>query len=1095
MSETAPEATLATRIRRRRRGRLGPLQFVWAMLVASVLCVAVLSVTGLPVRLPDWATARVETAINGRLGGAQLDIARMELRFGSDGRPEVRLGNVAVRDGAGSPLAQLNDLGAGFSPAALLEGRLLPREVRLSGAQVTLRRDAQGGVSVSFAGFGPASGAATPGEIAARLDRVFTSGPLAGLSRIEATDITLTLEDARSGRVWQATGGTIEVVNAGEELSIRVLSEVFNGTEDLAGLELRIVSERGRPAAHLEARFTDATAEDIALQSPALAVLGLIDAKIAGSVRVEIGDDGAVSRLAASLDIGEGRLRPGPDAQPFEFAGARAEIDYDPATGRIAVPEVFARTELVSLAAEGQLYLGDLAAGWPREVLAQFRLSDIAVAQGDVLSGPLEFDEAFADLRVALDPFALEIGQLQLSGPLGRQELRGRIEPAPAGWRLALDLAAEEASVAEALALWPLAVAPGVRTWVSGNVREGTLRDFEMAIRMAPDAPRHSAMSFAFEAAEVKPMRGLPPVTGAAGIVSLADARFAVDLFAGRMGDGRGGEAALAGSSFVVPDTRLKPGRAELRLDAAAPLAAVLRILDNPPFRILARTGRAETLLATEADARLGADVRFPIKPGLRPEDVVYSVSGSLADVVAEGLVPGRPLDSARLEVTVTPALLELAGPIRVGDLALEATYRRGLGPGVEGSGDVTARLMLTPGSLVAMGLALPDGTVTGEAAADLALEMRADGETEFRLTSDLVGAGIAIGPIGWSKPPGTAGELSVEGRIADGQTTIDRLALEAPGLSATGRVEPGTGPGRQVVRFDRVRAGSWLDAAVTLAGQGPGEPMRVTVDGGSVNLAQRPAATGRTGGAPVPLSLSLDRLAISEGLALAPFRGEMTAGTGLSGRFDARVNGGVAVQGTLAPSNGATAVRVVAEDGGAVLKDAGLYPNMRGGAFELALVPERARALHGQMTIGGPRIANAPGLANLLNAISVVGLIDELQGTGILFDTVDARFELSPGRIVLREAAAIGASLGISMDGVYDTAEKRMDMQGVVSPIYLLNGIGQLLTRRGEGVFGFSYRLTGAEGATRVDVNPLSILTPGMFRDIFRRPLPAAIQ
>jgi hypothetical protein len=373
---------------------------------------------------------------------------------------------------------------------------------------------------------------------------------------------------------------------------------------------------------------------------------------------------------------------------------------------------------------------------------------------------------------------------------------------------------------------------------------------------------------------------------------------------------------------------------------------------------------------------------------------------------------------------------------------------------------------------------------------------MREGGETAFRLTSDLVGAAIAIGPIGWSKPAGTAGQLSVEGRIAAGLTTIDRLDLEAPGLSATGRVEPGAGPGRQVVRFDRVRAGGWLDAAVTLAGQGPGQPMRVTVDGGSVDLARRPAATGRAGGAPVPLSLSLDRLAISEGLALAPFRGEMTAGNGLSGRFEAQVNGGVAVQGTLAPSNGATAVRVVSDDGGAVLKDAGLYPNMRGGAFELALVPDGGPGrFTGQMTIGGPRIANAPGLANLLNAISVVGLIDELQGTGILFDTVDARFEMAPGRIVLREAAAIGASLGISMDGVYDTAEKRIDMQGVVSPIYLLNGIGQLLTRRGEGVFGFSYRLTGAEGATRVDVNPLSILTPAMFRDIFRRPLPAATQ
>ena len=63
--------------------------------------------------------------------------------------------------------------------------------------------------------------------------------------------------------------------------------------------------------------------------------------------------------------------------------------------------------------------------------------------------------------------------------------------------------------------------------------------------------------------------------------------------------------------------------------------------------------------------------------------------------------------------------------------------------------------------------------------------------------------------------------------------------------------------------------------------------------------------------------------------------------------------------------------------------------------------------------------------------------------------------------------------------------------MQGVISPIYMLNGIGAALTREGEGLFGFSYRLGGSSDDPSVSVNPLSILTPGMFREIFRRPVP----
>ena len=59
--------------------------------------------------------------------------------------------------------------------------------------------------------------------------------------------------------------------------------------------------------------------------------------------------------------------------------------------------------------------------------------------------------------------------------------------------------------------------------------------------------------------------------------------------------------------------------------------------------------------------------------------------------------------------------------------------------------------------------------------------------------------------------------------------------------------------------------------------------------------------------------------------------------------------------------------------------------------------------------------------------------------------------------------------------------------MQGVISPVYLLNGVGAIFTKRGEGVFGFNYTLSGTADAPEVGVNPLSILTPGMLRGIFR--------
>lgn len=72
-------------------------------------------------------------------------------------------------------------------------------------------------------------------------------------------------------------------------------------------------------------------------------------------------------------------------------------------------------------------------------------------------------------------------------------------------------------------------------------------------------------------------------------------------------------------------------------------------------------------------------------------------------------------------------------------------------------------------------------------------------------------------------------------------------------------------------------------------------------------------------------------------------------------------------------------------------------------------------------------------------------------------------------------------------MAGIYDLRTDQLDMRGTISPIYLVNAVGQIFTRRGEGLFGFNYRMTGPADAPRTSVNPLSILTPGMFREIFR--------
>ena len=157
---------------------------------------------------------------------------------------------------------------------------------------------------------------------------------------------------------------------------------------------------------------------------------------------------------------------------------------------------------------------------------------------------------------------------------------------------------------------------------------------------------------------------------------------------------------------------------------------------------------------------------------------------------------------------------------------------------------------------------------------------------------------------------------------------------------------------------------------------------------------------------------------------------------------------------------------------------------------MKMTLVPRAREGFYdGTLEISDIRVKDAPALAELFSAISVIGLLEQLDGGGLPFNLVSADFVLTPERVVVQSSRAVGASLGITMDGEYNLSTGLMDMQGVVSPIYVINGIGQLVSRRGEGLIGISYQMRGDADDPKVSANPLSILTPGFLRDIFRKP------
>lgn len=1088
------------------RGVLGVLSalvlLALGLAVASLAGLAALAISGQRLALPQAAVLWVEARLGAALGeGGTLSLDGLDLWVGEDRMPRVALRGLALADAGGGGRAELPELEVGLLSAALLRGEVRPETVRLPGASVTLRREADGRLGLAF-GMGAGGGLAASGSVAEILDavdRMLAAGPLAGIGRIEADDLSLVFDDLTTGRAWRLVDGRLTLTQGRGETTIALyfaLAAPDGGPPSQGQLWFR--TAKGSPEAVLFAEVSRIEAAELAAEIPALAGLGLVDAPVSAAFRGAVDASGALEAVWGRLMVGPGALRPRAGLDPVPFERAVAEFGLVPGRGRIELAEIAVDSRMLRLRAAGWADPEGGAAGMPAGVVAQLQLSELALDPEGVFAAPLAFTDGVIDLRLGLSPLELTVGQISASGSAPaagapKPALAGsaRFALAAAGWEAALDVTVDAVAHDRLLALWPLGFAPRTRAWLARNLLTGTLREVRAALRLAPGQAPVIAIGCDFEAAEVRVMPAQPPVRDGAGYLVLYDNSYTLVLDAGRLDPGAGGPIDVAGSVFRVPDITLRPAAAEIDLVARGSVAAAEALLGAPPFNLRGRGGGA--LVLGSGEVAVTARIGLPLIAGLRSPDVAFTLAGEVRDFRSESLVPGQVLTAERLTVAAASGgEIAVAGSARLSDVPVEGRWSRPLGPG-GGAGTVAGTVELSARFARAFGLPAAPGAVEGAAPATFTMTFPAAGPPRLTLASDMAGLALRLPELGWSKPAAARGRLEVEGSLGQ-PVELTRLAIEAPGLLAEGTLRLAADGALAEARFGRLRLGDWLDGAVDLAGRGRGSPAAVAVRRGRIDLRSMPAVgvaagQGAAGLRPAPVELALDRLVVSETIELTDFHASLVRDGGLSGSFQGRVNGGVAVEGQASPQDGRTALRVTAADAGAVLRAAGLFRRAQGGALDLVLVPRRdGPGQEGRLKItGGLRVQDAPALAALLNAMSVVGLLEQLSGPGIAFSEVEAGLRLTPAGIEISDGTAVGPSMGVSLAGVWTAASGRVAFEGVISPFYMLNAAAGLFSRRGEGLFGFTWRISGPVAAPRVEVNPLSVLTPGMFRDIFR--------
>ncbi len=342
----------------------------------------------------------------------------------------------------------------------------------------------------------------------------------------------------------------------------------------------------------------------------------------------------------------------------------------------------------------------------------------------------------------------------------------------------------------------------------------------------------------------------------------------------------------------------------------------------------------------------------------------------------------------------------------------------------------------------------------------------------------------------------------------ADRLSRIDGIDIAGRGISVQGGAVLGRG-GDVTVNLDRLVLGG-TNATGTIHLLDNGRTIRASLSGPRLDVsgrfAHRPggarppaAAVANASGPAWVVDARFDALALARGRLATDLRlhAEGTADMMRAARLSARTGPGKAVEVSITPDPGGRVLRASAVDGGTLLRDLGATDSIQGGRLSVSaryLDQRSGHPLSGVAKLDDFTVHGAPVLAKVLQAVTLYGLVQAVEGPGMSFNHLAAPFVYAAGGLELDDARAFNASLGLTAKGRIDFDRERLDMQGTIVPAYYVNTalghiplIGRLFSpEKGGGVFAARYSAQGSLDDPVVRVNPLSALTPGFLRGLF---------
>ncbi len=733
-------------------------------------------------------TLLVQKAVSNLPGGFQIELEGIELTWNRQKKfIQLRATNVALADHGGAPIVAAPAIDISISIAALMNRVIALSAIEITGVSIHMVRNRDGSLRLGKKAFKTDTGATKP--------------HMNGDSPKEFHDLT--------------------------ELVAHLFSVLESSPDPQQPLSyLKSISVEGNFTAEdrkLEMNFRSNDI-DFSFRGQDNGITGELSLSI-DSPEALSGIDFSISLLARGKDITANIKING--LQPSKLAGLDTKLEVlegvdltlnGTISGAMTLPDTIKSLEL------------DVAGGSGSISLDRFFPEPIQI-------GTLE-------LKAKADPSAksLDLSYLKLS--LGKDDstgpalkISGNSRSVNGNIRLDIKTGLEHFPIEDLAVYWPAELVPGVRTWLTENLKVGTINKAILSIAGTLPSPEGGALvleklngELSYSNLSVYFFRPLPPATGISGSGTFNKQGFDLSVENGLV-EG----VAITSGGVQINGLDVKKAALLVKTTLDGGIADTLAILELPPLELDKLIGFGSD--DTGGDMTAEFSIALPLKSGLAPAEIDYQVDATLTHSSVRNIFRNYSVENGSLKIHDDFNHLDITGSMVFAGVPITLSWNSDR---VE-SGTLKTKIKARAGEVKAadisrLGYAV-DKYLSGSFIAELDATIESGGVVDASIVADLTKSGLSIPMLRWSKLSGIEGKASASVKIAKGGAVdVKKFRIDAGTLSASG--EAGFDPGNAVLKIglDSAGLGNTLLNGVSVT-QTTDHGTRISVAGGLLDL------------------------------------------------------------------------------------------------------------------------------------------------------------------------------------------------------------------------------------------------------------------